>query len=124
MKCDKGHIPELITRKQLVTDVHVKQKAVAMLTLLFTLPHILGKHFKLENEHYKHLVHFIQVTQLTQCDDTITKVLMSNIKTLEDIHIKGNCENLLFFFCIYLFYFFFLKIPIVNVKMTTAYDSL
>ena len=43
MKCDKGHIPELITRKQLVIDVHVKQKVVAMLTLLFTLSHILGK---------------------------------------------------------------------------------
>ena len=56
MKYDKGHIPELITRKQVVIDVHVKQKAVAMLTLLFTLPPILRKIFKLENEHYKHLV--------------------------------------------------------------------
>ena len=64
MKSDKGHIPELITRKQLVLNVHIKQKAVAMLTLLFMLPHILGKIFKLENEHYKHLVHFIQITQL------------------------------------------------------------
>ena len=62
MKCDKGHIPELITRKQLVIDVHVKQKAVAMLTLFFMLPHILGKNFKMENEDYKHLVHFIQIT--------------------------------------------------------------
>ena len=45
--------------------------------------------------------------KLTQCDDTITKVLMSNVKTLEDIRIKSNYENLLFFFCIYLFYFSF-----------------
>ena len=43
VKGDKGQIPELITRKQLVLDVHVKQTAVAMLTLLFTLPHILGE---------------------------------------------------------------------------------
>ena len=34
--------------------------------------------------------------KLTQCDDTFTKVLMSNVKTLEDICIKGNYENLLF----------------------------
>ena len=63
-KGDKGHIHELITTKQLVLDVHVKQKAVAMLTLLFTLPHILVKVFRLEKQHYKHLACFIQITQL------------------------------------------------------------
>ena len=64
MEGDKGHIPKLITRKQLVLNVHIKQEAVAMLTLLFLLPHILGTIFKLENQHYKHWVHFIQITQL------------------------------------------------------------
>ena len=62
--------------------------------------------------------------KLTQCDDTITKVLMSNVKTLEDIHVKGSYEKLIIFLLYLFILFFFLKIPIVNVKIMMAYDSL
>ena len=90
---DKGHIPELITRKQLVLDVHVKQKGVAMLTLLCTLPHILGKIFKLENEYYKYLVHFIQITQL--CFSPYSE--SESVEQLSDlIHLFGAEWRLLY----------------------------
>ena len=58
------NVPELITRHQIVGDIYVKQKAVAMLSLLFCLPHILGQVFYLENDHYKHFIHFVQISQL------------------------------------------------------------
>ena len=61
---DKGHKPELITRHQLVSDVYVKQKAVAMISLLFSLPHILGPIFPLHNDHYRHFIYLVQITQL------------------------------------------------------------
>ena len=58
------NVLELITRHQIVGDVYVKQKAVAMLSLLFCLPHVLGQVFQLENDHYKHFIHFVSVLML------------------------------------------------------------
>ena len=39
------NVLELITRHQIVSDVCVKQKVVAMLSSLFCLPHVLGQVF-------------------------------------------------------------------------------
>lgn len=61
---EHGHRPEIITKQQVFADVHIKQKAVAMLSLLFALPHILGPLFKNGDEHYRHLIIFVKITQL------------------------------------------------------------
>ena len=64
-EADKGHLPEKITRNQIVTDIHIKQKAVAMLSLLFCLPHILGPIFITGNDdHYKHFICLVKITQI------------------------------------------------------------
>ena len=46
-----GHVPEIITRHQLVNEVYIKQKATAMTRLLFCLPHILGTIFPEHDPH-------------------------------------------------------------------------
>ena len=64
-----------------------------MLTLLFTLPHILGKKFQLKNEHYRHLVHFIQITQL--CFSPYSE--SESVEQLVDlIHLFGSEWRLLY----------------------------
>lgn len=63
-KVEKGHLPEVITKNQIVTDVHIKQKAVAMLSLLFCLPHILGEVFQNGDDHYRHLICLVKITQI------------------------------------------------------------
>ena len=45
--------------------MYVKQKAVAMNTLVFILPHILGPIFEgHDNAHYKHFITLVQITKL------------------------------------------------------------
>ena len=43
---DKSHKPEEISKHNIIVDMYVKQKAVAMNTLVFILPHILGPIFE------------------------------------------------------------------------------
>ena len=56
-------------------------------------PHILGKNFKLEDEHYKHLVHFIQISQLSFSPYSDSE----SIEQLKDlIHLFGTEWRLLY----------------------------
>ena len=64
-RSEHGHLPEEITRQQIVTDFHIKQKAVAMMSLLFALPHILGAVFITGNDdHYRHFVSLVKIAQI------------------------------------------------------------
>lgn len=61
---DIGHLPEPIHRKHILTDYSVKQKAVAMMTLTFCLPLILGFVVPDGHRHYKHFINLVKITQL------------------------------------------------------------
>ena len=54
---DKSHKPVEISRHNIIVDMYVKQKAVAMNTLVFILPHILEPKFEGHDDaHYKHFI--------------------------------------------------------------------
>ena len=62
---DKFDKPEEISRHNIIVDMYVKQKAVAINTLVFILPHILGPIFEGHDDaHYKHFITLVQITQL------------------------------------------------------------
>ena len=64
-KNEHGHLPEEITKQNIVVDFHIKQKAVAMMSLLFALPHILGPIFSTGNDnHYRHFICLVKIAQL------------------------------------------------------------
>ena len=79
---EKGHKPDPIQKKHIVSDSRiVKQKAIVMLTLMNTLPLILFKVQTLHDDiHYKHLITLVKITQLIfspYCDmDTVGELKM------------------------------------------------
>ena len=71
---DKSHKPEDISRHSTIVDMYVKQKAVAMNTLVFILPHILGPIFEgHDDDHYKHFITWLCFSACCT-KDTVTEL--------------------------------------------------
>ena len=102
---DRKQLPEPIMKKHLTVDNFVKQKAMAMNLLIFTLPLILSQKVPNGNRYYRHFMYLVQLTQLAfspYCSEDSTEIefLVEKLGTQwEDLYPHSSVKPKMHFCC-------------------------